>query len=219
MRQIMEESLTSCPCGIPNCRVGPYLRKLTIERALLERPRTLDVKTWCRVCGQPVLLERIALDYEYAIRHFSALDDQPMVHRQSHAEVGGWGVHWRLDDVLRLLFPHDHDYEAWPKPLNYPHGAAEEMPVEVIGEEGGRYKELALRELEEALSANACSREDLEQEYSDVLDENEFSMAFENLGYRPPFVLVRCLETGAQGSIMFQNYPRLYFGFDRNRVV
>lgn len=212
------ERQVRCSCDDPWCDVGSRLRRLTRARIRLSLPRSVAVKTWCRVCGQPVLVN-VVCDYDYAERHFSALDDAPMVHRNTHAEVGGWGVHWRLDDVLRIVFPSLHNYEIWPKPAWYEHSRAEGMPVELLGNEyAEQFREGALIQLERELDETPQTREELEN-YGEVWDENVFSAQFENLGYRPPFVLVRNHRTGEQGTVLFQNYPRLYFGYDRDRVI
>lgn len=167
------------------------------------------------------MLVTVVLDYEYAVRHLSALDDQPMVHREMHAETGGWGVHWRLDDVLRVVFPNEHDYEIWPKPSYYKYSQAESMPVELLPDipEQRKYQESPLRALQTSLETKPATRKELEYEFGEVWDENEFMMQFENLGYRPPFVIVRHLISGERGTVLFQNQPRFYFRFDRNLVI
>ena len=73
----------------------------------------IAVKTWCRICGLPVLLE-VLTDYDEAVRYFCGLDDHPMVHKSLHAEAGGWGTHWRLDEVLEKVFPLVHTDHIWP---------------------------------------------------------------------------------------------------------
>jgi len=208
----------SCCCGRFGCGVGSHLRRLTRARVRLQAPTSVGVKTWCRVCGLPVLVN-VVLEYDYAVRHFFALDDQPMVHRQLHAEVGGWGVHWRLDDVLRVVFPRQHEHDNWIKTDWYKHDQAEELPVEVLDAGSiNQYREETLCRLEHELELQPVSREDLE-DYGPVWDENEFSQMFENLGFRPPFVLVKKLRNGERGTVIFQNHPRLYFGYDRDRVI
>ena len=210
--------LARCGCGEHGCTVGPYLRKLTQLRIRLEAPRAMAVKTWCRVCGMPVLVNVIC-DYDYAVKHLSALDDQPMVHKNIHAEVGGWGVHWRLDEVMRVVFPREHDYEIWPKAPWYTHAEAEDLPVQVLDDQDlDTFREAPLRRIERELLQAPTPREDLER-YGEVWDENEFSQVFENLGYRPPFVLVRNRQNDDRGTVLFQNTPRLYFGYDRDRVI
>ena len=209
-----------CACDDPSCEVGSYLRKLAIARVKLEMgtPAPVAVKTWCRICGLPVLVN-VVQDYDYAVRHLSALDDAPMVHKNRHAEIGNWGIHWRLDDVLRIVFPAEHQYDIWPKPAWYEESMAEDLPVELLEhKEAAPYREELLRRLEESIEAEPLQRIDLES-YGDVWDENEFSSQFEHLGYRPPFVLVKDWKTGEQGTVLFQNYPRLYFGYDRHRVI
>jgi hypothetical protein len=57
----------------------------------------------------------------------------------------------------------------------------------------------------------------LEDEYhSKVWDTQELSDDFEVLGFAAPFCVVRSKATGKKGSLMFQHYPRFYFGFQED---
>jgi hypothetical protein len=77
------------------------------------------VRTWCRVCGQSSLVG-VPLDYDRAVDVVHWIDDQIMDH-EDHSEAGGWGVHWRLDDVLLAVFPGRHQETFFPIPPWYPH--------------------------------------------------------------------------------------------------
>jgi len=83
------------------------------------RASTTTIQTWCRVCGKAALVE-VPNDYDMALEHVHWIDDQPTSH-EGHYENGGWGVHWRLDDVLREVFPAEHWDELFPMPRWYPH--------------------------------------------------------------------------------------------------
>ena len=77
------------------------------------------VRTWCRVCGRPALVG-LPTNYKSALEVAYWIDDQVMDH-EDHSETGGWGVHWRLDDVLRTIFPAIHLEPIFPAPDWYPH--------------------------------------------------------------------------------------------------
>lgn len=102
-----------------NARV---LRLHRLRRRLRSLPGS-QARTWCRICGQPVVLH-VPRRYRDAVQYFYELDDTPMAHQEGgHAETGGWGVHWRLDDVLVEAFGAEHHRETevpyWPVPPWY----------------------------------------------------------------------------------------------------
>jgi len=187
------------------------------------QPKAVAVKTWCRKCGLPVLL-KVYLDYEKAVDYFYALDDQPMGHRGVHEENGGWGIHWRLDEVLSALFP-QHTHENWPKPQWYDGDAAEQYNVIVMemsklaDEVSEEMIDVELRMMVEAINRNPKTRDELAQYVGEVWDTSEFADRFEVLGFRAPFAIVREIETGKRGSLLFQNHPRFYFGFSEDRSI
>jgi hypothetical protein len=115
------------------------LHRLTVTRLKVKWSK-VPVLSWCRICGLPVLLE-VVRDYEYARRNFYVLDDQPQAHKNVHAERGGWGMHWRLDDVLTVVFGDEHAEVCWPLAAWYEHNAGH-------GSEPG---------------SRSCPKEDLEQ--------------------------------------------------------
>jgi len=92
------------------------------------RASTVAIRTWCRICGKPAVVE-IPCDYAWALEVVHWIDDQPQDH-EGHYENGGWGVHWRLDDVMREVFPAEHWDDLFPLPSWYPHSDA---PGPVIG--------------------------------------------------------------------------------------
>ena len=77
------------------------------------------VRTWCRVCGLPELVD-VPNDYEWAVEAMCWVDDQAGQHGE-HREPGGWGVHWRLDEVLAAMFPDRHLDRLFPVPTWYPY--------------------------------------------------------------------------------------------------
>jgi hypothetical protein len=212
------------PNTLPDREVVKRLRTLT-RRKIFGEAGTLavPVKTWCRKCSLPVLLN-VYKDYELAKRHFYALDDQAMVHKNVHAEVGGWGVHWRLDDVLAALFP-QHAEACWPKPSWYEYAESEDFnilvlkPTDVEEHASGAGMDVELKMLLEAINRVPRGREDLENGMGQVWDDAEVRDRFEVLGFRAPFVVVRDKETGERGSLLFQNHPRFYFGFSPERAI
>lgn len=118
-------------------RVSPILQA-RIQRALLAQLEqiieqvscTIWVKTYCRVCGEHVYLE-IPKGYQNAVELFYELDDLVEWHH-GHTECGGWGFHFRFDEVLELVFPEDHIEPIWPKPDWYPHTESEDVPVRIV---------------------------------------------------------------------------------------
>lgn len=205
-----------------DCEVAEYLRNLTRLRLRLRLPRTLAVKTWCRVCGMPALIE-VVNDYQVALKNFEALHEQPMVHKHIHAERGGWGVHWRLDDVLWTVFPDVHKAAVWPAPPWYDNYEADDQAVMVVNAADrttvAEAQDVEIRMLERWINRNPRTREQLEGLAEEVLDDRELDSRFELLGLKGPFAVVRERESGQQGSMMFQNHPRFYFGFDPNRLI
>jgi hypothetical protein len=178
--------------------------------------QTFPVKTWCRVCGTPALIE-VKGTYEQALRYAYRLDEAVMIH-QNHDETGGWGVHWRLDEVLHLVYPQDHTEDLWPVPPWYKSRAAEDQLV-VIASDEEEYVDLRRRQLIDEVNAVPKSRRELEDLGMEVWDHGGMEEDFEVLGFRNPFVIVERNYDGARGSLMFQNDPRFYFEFQRDRVL
>jgi hypothetical protein len=214
-----------------DCEVCKKLRRLTRARLRLESPRTLTVQTWCRICGLAAYLE-VLTDYEEALTHFYGLDDQPMVHKHMHAEVGGWGVHWRLDEVLASIFV-QHE-PIWPKPPWYEHSHAEDEVVKVFSDPKAAMiasradVDVEVRMLQSLINRHPRTREQLagmahmasgKLPLQEVWDTKELSERFEVLGFKNPFAIVRDRTTGQRGSVLFQHSPRYYFGFDPHRVI
>lgn len=213
-------------CG-PSCPTAAYLRRLVAARFWRLIPRSIPVKTWCRVCGVPVLLE-VLNDYDQAVLMFHALDDTPMVHRGVHAETSGWGVNWRLDDVLNVLFLHEHEEELWPIPPwwseQYGQPKSEDQGVLVMSTKSleqyrSSYMDLEIRMLDRYINGTPREFDELEGSYDEVWSERDAAERFEIYGFKPPFALARCIATGERGTLLFQNSPRYYFNWDTGRVI
>jgi hypothetical protein len=75
------------------------------------------------------------------------------------------------------------------------------------------------RRLQQAINAGAYEREELEQVAmrmgfeGKVWDTQELSADFEVLGFLAPFVVVVRKSDSQRGSLLFQHYPRYYWGF------
>lgn len=205
------------------CSICDQLRHKTRVRARLKMSQVVAVKTWCRICGLPVLLN-IVRDYAAAVRFLYGLDDEIASH-YDHEEAGGWGRHWRFDEVLRAAFPVESraDDDHWPAPPWYEHIESMEMEVEVLTQTeaqlfGQRADPRRLR-IEHELNRNPRSREELEASVGEVWDEEELLQHFDVLGFRAPFALVVRRSDGAKGSLVMQQDPRFYFGFEVSRVL
>lgn len=177
--------------------------------------QNFPVKTWCRICGAPVLLQ-VKNNYEHALRYAYRLDDSAIEHN-GHAEMGGWGVHWRLDDVLRFIFPKQHTEDLWPMPAWYEHETDVFDEITIAAEDEPCIDERR-RQMIHAVNSNPKSREELEQ-LGQVWDAEELRRDFEVLGYRAPFVVVERRSDGARGSLLFQHEPRYHFEFTLDRVL
>lgn len=56
-------------------------------------------------------------------------------------------------------------------------------------------------------------REQLEKENGKVWNTDELTRDFDVLGFMAPYVIVRNKRTGKKGSLIFQHYPRYYWGW------
>lgn len=56
-------------------------------------------------------------------------------------------------------------------------------------------------------------RERLEEANGQVWNTDELSRDFLVLGFMAPYVVVKDKATGRKGSLMFQHYPRYYWGW------
>lgn len=213
-------------CGA-HCYAAARLESIVNKRRRTLEPEIVPVKSWCRICGVPVLLE-VLNDYDMAVRHFYALDDTPMVHKGVHAETGGWGITWRLDHVLSVVFPRQHTEDLWPMVpwWDHQHGEPESEDQGVLvmtgqdkDEYADRYMDYELRLLEKYVNEKPRDPFQLEDEYGEVWSEDEVGQRFEVLGFRGPFAIARCILSGSKGSLIFQNTPRFYFGWDPDRLI
>lgn len=99
------------------------------------------VKTWCRICGDAFTVN-VPLDFEEAIDSMYVLDDMILQHAH-HTEVGGWGIHLRLDEVLALVFPVEFFERGggfFPIPEWYEHSESENYEVSVVTRGGGKVR-------------------------------------------------------------------------------
>ena len=67
------------------------------------------------------------------------------------------------------------------------------------------------------INAAPGSREFLEHKHGQVWDTCQLSDDFEVIGFAAPLVVVRRKSDGQKGSLMFQQSPRFYFGFEPYR--
>src|SRR5690606_25886777 len=150
-----------------HCASCAKLHRLTVGRLKLKFGK-VPVLTWCRICGMPALLE-VVRDYEYAKQNFMVLDDQPQVHKNIHAERGGWGWHWRLDDVLTAVFGDEHQEPCWIPPPWYEYNEAMDLQVQVLSDDelqefAARQIDVELRMLQEWLNRKPRTREEIKEQ-------------------------------------------------------
>lgn len=170
--------------------------------------KEVAIKTWCRVCHEPVPL-RVSRVYKLAVEWAFAVDDSAADH-EFHTEHGGWGVHWRLDDVLRRVFPRQHVDDLFPMPSWYPFGAEWEPEVQIISHaEESRF----LGPRRSYLSTLSSSI------YGKTWTEEEARKDFIFLGWNTPFVVVRRKSDGAIGRLICQKEPFLYIGFSQEKFL
>ena len=211
--------------GLPSdCDICAQLRQRTRLRARLRLSQSLPVKTWCRICGLPVLIN-IIHDFESAVRFLYGLDDQ-IANHVDHEESGGWGVHWRFDEVLEVAFPNAFEtgLPYWPAPPWYEHDKAMDQNVIVLTQEQAQSFEKVCEDhrrldIERELNRRPRTRAELEAEVGPVWDATEVRVAFEILGFRNPFAVALRNEDGMKGSLLFQDNPRYYFSFEASRVI
>jgi hypothetical protein len=56
----------------------------------------------------------------------------------------------------------------------------------------------------------------LAAQYGQVWNTDELRKDFEVKAFMAPFVVVKSKIDGTKGTLMFQHYPRFYFGFERS---
>jgi hypothetical protein len=69
------------------------------------------------------------------------------------------------------------------------------------------------RAMVEAINETPGDRERLEAEHGQVWDTAELQADFDVQGFAAPFIVVTRKSDGAKGSLLFQHYPRFYWGF------
>jgi hypothetical protein len=151
-----------------------------------------------------------------------------MAHKNQHAEVGGWGIHWRLDEVLARVFPTQHLEEMWPLRTwwqdnhGVPMSEDEEvmlLNIEDIQAYRERYMDVELRMLEKQVNGDPKTREELEYEGEMVWDADEVEHEFDLVGFKTPFAMAQHRGTGETGTLIFQDNPRYYFGWNPDRII
>jgi hypothetical protein len=70
------------------------------------------------------------------------------------------------------------------------------------------------REMVAQINAVEGSREYLESRHGQVWTTDELQQEFEVLGFQAPFVIVRQKSDGVRGTLLLQNSPRLFFGWE-----
>lgn len=219
------------PSNCPDCRrVRQHLvDSLARSRAALSTSeRKIPVLTWCCVCGVPVALG-VEPYYKFALHEFIMLDRTKRHHRH-HAEDGGWGIHWRLDEVLEVAFPQQHMLPRFPRPPWYEHSQALEFEVRVMTEHDKRIfakqvNDPERRMLHRWINEHCRTPEEMRVELANLKmstetwGPDELRERFEVLYFEEPFVVVVDRISGEKGSLMFQHKPRIYFGFDTTRPL
>jgi len=71
-------------------------------------------------------------------------------------------------------------------------------------------------ELAEQINGNPREREELEAKFGEVWDTEQLKATFQVHGFLAPFTGVTRKEDGVKGSLLFQHWPRYYFGFTRD---
>ena len=67
------------------------------------------------------------------------------------------------------------------------------------------------------LNAAAAARAELEKQYGKVWSSDQLRAEFKIIGFMAPFVMVKKIATGENGSLEFQHDPRLYFNYQADR--
>lgn len=219
------------PSRCPMCIEMLRLAHVKVRERREGPPRQRAVLTWCLVCGEPATVE-VSRSYAEAVAFFHALDRQPMVHssNEPHTQADGWGFHWRLDEVLRVGYPvdsaHDRNAPYWPYPGWYNHTNSAENQVQVVTPIIYRLmKPTAAAEerilLKAKINAYPRIRPELERDEPTgrVWDENQFRRDFAFMGVVGPYTICVRRDTGEQGTLVFQDEPRFYWGFSSDRMI
>jgi len=74
------------------------------------------------------------------------------------------------------------------------------------------------REMVIDINSQLMAKQELEARYGEgnVFDTEEVRERWEVLGFMAPFVAVRELETGTEGTLLFQHSPRFYFDYQED---
>lgn len=207
-------------CG-PGCDVFDRLSRIAnLRHRMAAQPQTFSVVTWCQVCGEEELLE-VPANYADALALFHQMDDTPRVHG-SHIELTNWGTHFRLDDVLFVLFPREHGEEVWPMAswwhLEYGEPKSSGHPIQILSnteKDARRMNDFEVQRLALLTERELRNRgkEELLAEFHSVWSVEELRKEFEVYIHQPPFVIARRIQTDQLGTLRYQNGPRYYYGW------
>lgn len=73
--------------------------------------------------------------------------------------------------------------------------------------------ETARRAMQAEINAVQAERDALAAKHGQVWDTGELARDYDVEGFAAPFIVVRRKSDGARGSLMFQHWPRYYFGW------
>ena len=73
--------------------------------------------------------------------------------------------------------------------------------------------ELVCMQMQRRINSTGRTREQLEQAEGQVWDTQELGRDYEVIGFKAPFVVVTRKSDKKNGSLMFQHYPRFYWGW------
>jgi hypothetical protein len=63
------------------------------------------------------------------------------------------------------------------------------------------------------LNSEDNAKAELEAKHGKIWTTSEMQEEFDALGFMAPFIIVRKLDTGERGSLMFTHSPRYYFSW------
>ena len=205
-------------CG-RGCPEFDYLSRVLAQQVVFDGD-CYNVVLPCRICGEDVVLE-VPGDYGWAVSQFHQQDDHPRVHYK-HVELTNWGVHWRFDDVLFVLFPKEHTEELWPMTEwwknEYGTPMYEEFPIEVLSKRMLQERQPSALEIERRMLVSRINRyvndkEELLEQYNSVWSTDDLRKEFDVYNFQAPFVIARRIATDEIGTLLFQDNPRYYFGW------
>jgi len=81
-----------------------------------------------------------------------------------------------------------------------------------------KWAEFMRRKLQQSINEDALPLEELKRRHGQVWTTQELGEQFEVIGFGAPMVVVRRREDNKLGSVLFQHWPRYYWGFKEDRV-